>query len=65
MSNQPTYVALEYWRDRAKKAEADRDGLREALNTIAYEPIGDDEAGIVTIYDAIVKIARKALEHTP
>lgn len=32
MSDQPTYVSLEYWRDRAKKAEAERDGLRGLID---------------------------------
>jgi hypothetical protein len=46
------------WRD---PIAAERDRMRAALNTIAYEPIGEPEASVVQIYSDIVKIARAAL----
>lgn len=38
------------------------DDLMAALNTIAYEPIGHSEASYQQVHDAIVEIARAALE---
>lgn len=51
--------------DAAERAlaalKAERVALRDALNTIAYLPIGDAEDSDGRVYDNIVAIARHAL----